>query len=407
MFMKNLKLKVNVLATVSLITTLVVVSGATQNFASAQIQKNSTPTPTPGQSQAVLTIVVRDSMGNPLEGLVCEVLSYGWGLQINEAYAIIARGETDKNGVVAFDDSRWPNSGYRFKFSPTDHLKPPNTYILPDSDNQYRGFPGAVVGGRTETQRFVLSGSDSVFYNDISKEGQLPEYQRDTIAGMEKPRVSVMDGADYLATAIAATLTAEARGEPTPTIPAPPSPSPRPGEVQPALTVTPGQALTAAAAKTAGSAIKPATTPTAKTPTVLATTTSGAQTTTVVVAQAVPSPSLTAPGGFTGTAAIRTSGSSQATTEAASTDPDKTGTSPNGSNLFVSIMLAILGIGCLVLFWRFRFSIYPLFGIEASPRKKINSRLTALPVKTRPQRRASQKPEDSTSQTEQDSQDVE
>src|SRR5436305_8730023 len=111
------------------------------------------PTATPGEPVAALTIVLRDSIGNPLEGVTCDVLSYGWGLQINEAFAVIARGETDRNGVVAFDDSRWPNAGYRFRFLPTNHVKPAGTYFLPDDQNQYRGYPGAVVGGKTETQR--------------------------------------------------------------------------------------------------------------------------------------------------------------------------------------------------------------------------------------------------------------
>src|SRR4051794_20447622 len=75
------------------------------------------------QNQTTLTIVLRDSLGNPLEGVTTEVHSYDWGVELGKGYAVIARGETDKNGVVAFDNSLWPFSGYRVKFTPTNHTK--------------------------------------------------------------------------------------------------------------------------------------------------------------------------------------------------------------------------------------------------------------------------------------------
>jgi hypothetical protein len=365
MSIKNLKAQVETFETrvrFTIIAGFLITIFLSSNKAIAQAQ-TAYPTATPGEPIAVLTIVLRDSIGNPLEGVTCEVLSYGWGLQINEAFAVIARGETDKKGVVAFDDSRWPNAGYRFRFTPTDHVKPVGTYFLPDDQNQYRGYPGAVVGRKTETQRFVLSGSDSVVYNDISKEGQSPAYQRDPIAGLAKPRTTLMDGKDYIASVVAATSTAEARGEPTPTIPPPPSPSPRPGEIQPALTVTPEAAFTAAAAtakanETASVGNSPSINP--ATTTIQSTVTAtdkgstaksmGESATQVAIVKTDPT--------FTQFAGI-----SAATPK----DSAITTKSPNNSsNLLVSILLAVSGVVCLALFWKFRFRIYPLFCIEAS-----------------------------------------
>ncbi len=87
--------------------------------------------PVKAQARTTLTIVLHNTLGNPLEGVTTEVLSYDWGLEMGQAYSVIAKGETDKNGVVTFDNSPWPFSGYRVKFSPTDHTRPANTYFLP------------------------------------------------------------------------------------------------------------------------------------------------------------------------------------------------------------------------------------------------------------------------------------
>jgi hypothetical protein len=39
-------------------------------------------------------------------------------------------------------------------------------------------------------------------------------------------------------------------------------------------------------------------------------------------------------------------------------------------NLFRSILLALFGIVCVVLFWRYRFKLYRFMGVEATPRVK-------------------------------------
>ncbi len=308
--------------------------------------------PAKAQAGTILTIVLRNSLGNPLEGVSTEILSYGWGLAMGQPFAIIARGETDKNGVVAFDNTPWPFSGYRVKFSPTDHTRPADTYFLSDSDNQYRGYPGITTGGVTETQKFVLSGRDGVAYNDISKEGQLPEFQRDPVGGLENPRVTVMPGKDFLASVAAATSTAEARGEPTPTIPPPAAASPRPGQIQSALTITP-------------------------TPGAISTVATVNQTT-----QSVNTKSVSVESGLAvvttppvATASAGTRAATFTTPISAPVKPDvSTGSS---SNLVVSVLLAVLGLTCLVLFWKFRFKIYSLIGIETVPKKKqpINSKI--------------------------------
>lgn len=295
------------------------------------------------QSQTVLTIVLRTSLGEPLEGVKTEVLSYDWGMPMGQAYGIIARGETDKNGVVAFDNTIWPFSGYRIKFTPTGHTRPARAYFLPDSDNQYRGYPGISTGGLNETQKFVLSGSDGLIYNDLSADGELPQYQRDPVGGMLNPRVSVMPGQDFVATVLAATATAEANGEPTPTFPPPPAASPRPDQVQPPLTITPvtgsvSTTLAAAAVTTETKATPPKTTG---------------------VVEAVPV-----------TGAGSSAGKTAAPANQPAAHPAPAPQTGSGNNLVVSVLLAVLGITALVLFWKFRFRIYPLLGIETVQKER-------------------------------------
>lgn len=286
------------------------------------------------QNQTVLTILLRDSLGHPLEGVLTEVLSYDWGMPMGEAYGIIARGETDKNGVVAFDNTIWPFSGYRIKFTPTNHTKPAGEYFLPDDQNQYRGYPGISTGGLSETQKFVLSGSDGLFYNDLSADGELPQYQRDPVGGMLNPRVSVMPGQDFVATALAATATAEAQGEPTPTFPPPPAASPRPDQVQSPLTVTLG-------VQNSKNTLSPS------------------QTTTVVVEV------------VTGPAPVTTNKvSPEATARPASSTQTASPPPKSAMDLLGSITLAVVGIVALIAFWKFRFRIYPLLGIEVPPKSR-------------------------------------
>lgn len=324
-----------VLAVIWLLSVLIIFTGA------------ALPPRARAQSRTVLTVVFRDSLGNPLEGVVTEILSYDWGRPVGQADAVIARGETDRNGVVAFDNTDWPYSGYRVKFTPTPHTRPASAYFLPDSDNQYRGYPGITTGGLTETQKFVLSGSDGLTYNDLSSDGQLPEYQRDPVGGLEKPRVSVMPGNQFLASVAAATATALANGEPTPTLPPPAAPSPRPGHVQPALSVTP-EAITTVAVVQATS--QPQTTLAVS----MATNTGGNASSGLT--------SSTTPQNLT------VSGEQVKAEETSTHSGDGEGSSPG--NLLISILLAALGLACLVLFWRFRFTIYSLIGVETRPVKK-------------------------------------
>jgi hypothetical protein len=299
------------------------------------------PVKVKAQNASILTIVLRTSLGEPLEGVTTEVLSYDWGLEVGQAYSVIAKGETDKNGVVAFDSTPWPFSGYRVKFTPTGHTRPAKAYFLPDSDNQYRGYPGISTGGVTETQKFVLSGSDGLTYNDLSADGQLPEYQRDPVGGMLNPRVSVMPGQDFLASVAAATSTAEARGEPTPTIPPPAAASPRPGQTQAALTMTPGTSASQASWT--------------------------ANTTSVVSTAIGTNPPQPQP-----TVAIGKATPAQRAAVANQADSSKPKTE---SNTLISALLAIAGVTALVVFWIFRFRIYRLFGIETVSEKRLNKYL--------------------------------
>lgn len=289
------------------------------------------------QNASILTIVLRTSLGEPLEGVTTEVLSYDWGLEVGKAYSVIAKGETDKNGVVAFDSTPWPFSGYRVKFTPTGHTRPAKAYFLPDSANQYRGYPGISTGGITETQKFVLSGSDGLTYNDLSADGQLPEYQRDPVGGMLNPRVSVMPGQDFLASVAAATSTAEARGEPTPTIPPPAAASPRPGQIQAGLTMTPGTSVSQASLS--------------------------ANTTSVVstaIGTAQPQPTA-ATGKATPAQRAAVANQNQADSSKPKTE----------SNTLFSALLAITGVTALIVFWIFRFRIYRLLGIETVSEKRL------------------------------------
>ena len=323
--------------------------------------------PVQAQNQTVLTIILRTSLGEPLEGVEAEVLSYDWGMPMGQPYAIIARGETDKNGVMAFDNSKWPFSGYRVKFTPTNHTKPTNAYCLPDDQNQYRGYPGISTGGVTETQKFVLSGSDGLIYNDLSSDGELPQYQRDPVGGMLNPRVSVMPGQDFVATALAATRTAEARGEPTPTFPPPPAASPRPGEVEAPLTITP-------VAK--NPALAPATTQAAPTTDVVGAVVTAVVTSPPPVTNPLPSAAASTP------TARATQASAPSATRA--TDQPVSQPSKSGTDLLGSILLAVAGIAALAAFWKFRFKIYALLGIEVAPKNRPTKQINRAKQPAKP-----------------------
>jgi hypothetical protein len=300
--------------------------------------------------KAVLTILLRNSHSKSLGGAICEVLSYDWGLETGKPFSVIARGETNTSGVVAFDVTDWPRSGYRFRFSPTPRLSPSDTYIVPESENQYRGYPAAVIGGGTsETQRFFIA-SDGLAYNDQSASpNDPPTSKRDPVGGLAQPHVTIMASADFLATVKAGTATAIASGAPTPTFP-PPPPSRAPGYVQSALTLTPssGQAtVTVGVSSTLPVETRIATVP-AQAPTGVPQTSSAALVPTLAV-----------------------DSNAERGKSAASGSPD----------LLSSLLLAGGGLLCLILFWRFRFQLYRILGIEVvSPERRprqLSARKTA------------------------------
>ncbi len=284
--------------------------------------------PAPAQNQAVLTVKLRDSISNPLSGVRCEVLSYDWGLVPGQPFSVIARGDTDKTGIVTFDVTAWPNSGYRFKFSKTPATRPADTFFEDENKNQYRGYPGATVGGRSETQKFVLAG-DGLAYNDTSKEGQSPNYAKNPVGGLQYSRVTIMPSEDFLATVKAATITAQAQGQPSPTRPPRPAFTPAPGFIQPAL-----NQMESSLAPTATQA--------------------------------------TLKGEDKGRGVVEQSG--PVNTSAASINDSNANTaSPNNvnqvkpaaeGNLIGSLLLALAGLSCLALFYKFRARIYPLLGIK-------------------------------------------
>ncbi len=329
-----------------------------QNGAMVQLLQVTQAAQAQVQGRSVLTVKLRDSIGNPLEAVRCEVLSYDWGLVVGQPYSIIARGDTDKTGAVAFDVSAWPRSGYRFKFSKTQHTRPADTFFEDENKNQYRGYPGATVGGRSEIQKFVLSG-DGLAYNDISQEGSSPDYAKDPVGGLEHSRVTIMPSGDFLATVAAATATAGARGEPLPTRPKAPAYTPAPGVIQPALnplvknnnsTVSSTTGLPAqvevqkAENKTRGTAgtgrLDPAT---------------SAESTFPAAASTAKSD---------GSSSRASSGATN--TSSSSVSPAKVSAEP-GSNLLGSALLALLGLTCFGLFWKFRTRLYPWLGIETTP----------------------------------------
>lgn len=295
---------------------------------------------------SVLTVVLRDLYSQPIEAAGVEVLSYDWGLQPGQPYSVIARGETNAEGAAAFDVTAWPRSGYRFRFTKTERTKPQRTYFEPQALNQYRGHPAAVVGGgggaggaaSSEQHYFVIAG-DGLVYNDLSggTPGKAPNYRKDPVGGLEKPRVTLMPAEAYLSTAVAATAEAAGRGEPSPTRPPRPASSPAPGTVQMALPVVPN---TASTTLTGGAG----------------TSTTNTLATAIITAQVNSTPNaVTTPGGSV--AARRREQEAQ-----------------TGANSFArSVLLALVGVGCFVVFWRYRKRLYPWLGIEATSTTTANT----------------------------------
>lgn len=281
----------------------------------------SNTTPTPPSGPAVFKVILRDSYGKLMSGVECDVISYDWGLKMGEPYAAIAKGETDKNGSVSFDDSDWPFAGYYFRFTKTDHTEPAGTFFLPPDQNQFQGFPAADAGGLTDTEYFYIGG-DGLAYVDLSSGKADPNTQNNPRAGLAMPGITPQNGKDFLATARAATATAFAGGIPTAT----PPPAHAFTGVAPALTVTPQADIQAAAAAQANS---------------------------------------TSP---TGGAAAPNPTPSNLTSEPSQVIYKDSGAKNSTAANITSFLVAVIFALCLVIFWTKRHQVYTWLGIEASPK---------------------------------------
>ncbi len=206
-----------------IVTALILFGGGTwANTAAAA-------SPTPTSQQQILTIVVRDSHGQPLAGVTCEVLSNGWGNKSGQGITVIASGDTTQDGQVAFDVTKWPHSTYSVNFKSTDHLNPANTYFAPEYNKQSQAYAEAIFGGATETSYFVV-GSDGRNYPDKAKGKGPPDYDTnapggDGGEGNVPPGFTPISGQAYLATAMAGTVRAVQFGTPNPTVPQPAAPT--------------------------------------------------------------------------------------------------------------------------------------------------------------------------------------
>ncbi len=277
---------------------------------------------------APLTVVIRDSYGKPLQGVMCEVLSYDWGLKVGQAYAVIASGETDQNGTVTFDASLWPYSGYRFKFSPTSRMQPATTFFEREDLNQYRGYPAAFVGGKAGTEYFFVA-ADGLTYNDLSDGKGSPTFQKNPVGGLENPRLTIMPAQNYLATVKVGTLAAEASGIPSPTLPPPPPPF---KGVSGPLTLTPGASSNASNTANPVSPI-PDSTRLANNPT-----------------SPIPPTKVASPPAQSGI-------------------KKPAGTAEDSGGFLGSLLLAAIGIVSFGLFLKFRHYFYWLLGLEGWPVK--------------------------------------
>lgn len=178
-------------------------------------------------SDGTLTIVLRDSHGVPIQNARAEILSYDWQVPLGQPYTAIAEGLTSTTGEISFFVGNYPRSGYRFRFSKTTQTLPADTFFESKENNQYRGYPAAVIGGRTERKYFVLA--SGLAYNDLSSGQGLPDWEKNPVGGLDKSRVSPMPAEAYLATVVAGTAQARASGQPAPTRPS------RPAQVTPGV----------------------------------------------------------------------------------------------------------------------------------------------------------------------------
>lgn len=321
--LKNLVAQV---AIVLLVMMTILIPDATTRLVSAQSQ---TPT------GAVLTLVLRDSYGQPLAGVRCEILSYDWGVPVGQPYAVIAQGETDHNGAVAFDIGEWPHSGYRFRFSKTDHTQPADTFFLTPAQNQYRGYPAALIGGAPATEYFAIA-SDGLAYNDLSAGQGSPNLQKDPVGGLAQSRLSpaAMSAQNFLTTARAATATAFAQVQP-PTATLPPPPAPYKG-VAGALTVTPP----------ALAGVTPQLTPS------------------MLPASPASAISEKADAGSPTSAGKSSPANQERSVTFVGAGANSTGPGPK-TDLLTSVFLAVLGVSCFGLFWFNRHRIYGWLGVDS------------------------------------------
>jgi hypothetical protein len=275
---------------------------------------------TPNPTMHVLTILLRNSHAEVLSGVDCEILSYDWGRNIGQAYAVVAKGTTDINGVVAFDVSAFPRSSYRLRFRTTQKTKPENTFIEPDTTNHFRGYPLTTLGAMTEAQAFVLWNGH--VYPDLAQGQGIPEWSKALESGILPAHTHIPSEMYYQTVKI---MTAKAivwEGKPTATKPPPPTPF---KTVQPALTVTPSTPI----------------------PTSTPNDTKGQ----VIVGAAFNTPPQTR----------------EVSTVAAPTPPVKPKEEPSWLR---SILLALFGIVSVVLFWKYRFRVYQFMGVATTPTLK-------------------------------------
>ena len=421
-------------------------AGVTPVEAASSATPSATPaTNKPAQQpqQSTVKVVLRNGAGLPITGALCEVLSYDWGLQIGEADHVVARGETDSNGSVTFDDTPWPPNGYRFHFTPTNHTVPAGTYFDKENDYHYQEYPGADLKsqGTTdqhETEYFVLF-NDGIVYNDLSGGQGTPRQGGVAVGGMSQPRVTIMPSQDFFATARAVTATAFASNggfetaiarnlatataqaatgsgnngnqagdgnisnlppEPDPNIQNVPTeaPTPVPGVVGAPLSVTPvaevdsntvttGPDTTQATSTTTTTTVAANTTYTAA-PTLTNSGTGSTTTTTTTgtgtVVAAVASGSGSSSNG-TGTVTPATGAIVAATGKTSA--PAPVAVQPSLLSLLTTTILAIAGVWAAIWFWRNRAKVDAWLGIENSKRsgkQKAPRRPKPESAKTKP-----------------------
>lgn len=189
-------------------------------------------------STQVWQLQLRDEKHRPLAGVECEILSYDWGRPSGQPYAVIARGQTNQAGLMAFEVSTWPRSGYQLRVGlPRMAGENINSAQPYHSEPELFGRIWLTIGGHSEQIALVLDSNGQLYLDRPvdSTGGEISQPAKTEASGPDQPHTTPVPSATWLAQA---TNRLDSKGGPQLVVYPAPFFGPTPSGVQTALALT-------------------------------------------------------------------------------------------------------------------------------------------------------------------------